>query len=106
MLISIKNNQLDINQYQDILYITDENEIYDQELVEEFKNLVYFKCEYYDQKELKGAALEDCSHIILMATFNPQSQIQDSQTLTILNILYKFYPEIQYTIEIIDENNL
>jgi hypothetical protein len=52
------------------LYITDED-VYDKKLVEEYRNLVYFKCDYFDQKELKGAAIEDCGHVIIMATFNP-----------------------------------
>ena len=92
-------------QESQILYLSLHRD-YNQNLVDQYPQLIYYYCQYLDLKALQGAAIGDCGHLVILATYDNHSQVQDTLTLTLLTLLHTHYPWVTYSLELVDENSL
>ena len=71
-----------------------------------YANVLYFEASYSDKHELARTGIESCKHVVLLSWMLPESNHPDSGVLQIIRIIDEHFPAAQYTVEIVDDNNL
>lgn len=71
-----------------------------------YTNVKYLECVYSDKSELDRTGIKQARHVILISWMLEKSNHPDSGILQIIQMIEQYYPEVPYTIELEDENNL
>ena len=71
-----------------------------------YHNVKYIKCVYSDKNDLERTGIENARHVILLSWMLEKSNHPDSGILQIIQMIEQYYPNVPYTIELEDENNL
>ncbi|CAI2370684.1 unnamed protein product [Moneuplotes crassus] len=71
-----------------------------------YQNVKYIECVYSDKNELQRTGIEHARHVILLSWMLEKSNHPDSGILQIIQMIEQYYPNVPYTIELEDENNL
>ncbi len=71
-----------------------------------YQNVLYFECSFSDKNEFKRTGIEKARHVILLSWMLHNSTHPDSGMLQIIRMIDENFPTVQYTIELVDENNL
>ena len=57
-------------------------------------------------KELKRAAIADCHYVIILTWLVPNAATLDTGIMHIVRIMEEFYPDVEFIVELIDEENI
>ena len=71
-----------------------------------YANVKYLECVYSDKNELDRTGIKRARHVILLSWMLEKSNHPDSGILQIIQMIEQYYPDVPYTIELEDENNL
>ncbi|CDW86696.1 cation channel family protein [Stylonychia lemnae] len=90
-----------------ICYVSDKLELEKwNKIKNRYSNVVYFEASFSDKNELARTGIQNSRHVILLSWMLQNSNHPDSGMLQIIRIIDEHFPDVQYTLELVDENNL